>query len=153
MDRREFLAAAGTLGVGGLAGCTAMGSDTQGDISMRSVAYYPTRYETTVGSEVVWYNVSSAAHTVTAYEENVPAEADYFASGGYESEGAAREAWRADFGGAINSGETWSYTFEVPGTYQYFCVPHEQGGMIGTVVVTESGAGGGETGTDPASNG
>ncbi|MGM0590770.1 MAG: plastocyanin/azurin family copper-binding protein, partial [Halobacteriota archaeon] len=24
---------------------------------------------------------------------------------------------------------------EVPGEYQYFCIPHEQGGMLGTIVV------------------
>jgi plastocyanin len=28
------------------------------------------------------------------------------------------------------------HTFDVPGTYQYFCIPHEMAGMTGTVVVT-----------------
>src|SRR3712207_9318172 len=31
------------------------------------------------------------------------------------------------------SGGTFSFTFEEPGTYDYFCVPHESLGMIGTV--------------------
>ncbi len=31
---------------------------------------------------------------------------------------------------------TYSYTFEEPGTYEYFCGPHEEMGMVGTVTVT-----------------
>jgi plastocyanin len=30
---------------------------------------------------------------------------------------------------------TWQYTFKVPGTYKYTCVPHEKDGMNGEVVV------------------
>jgi plastocyanin len=30
---------------------------------------------------------------------------------------------------------TWDYTFKVPGTYKYTCVPHEKDGMNGEVVV------------------
>jgi plastocyanin len=30
---------------------------------------------------------------------------------------------------------TWDYTFKVPGTYKYTCVPHEKDGMNGVVVV------------------
>ena len=29
-----------------------------------------------------------------------------------------------------------SYTFEEPGTYSYFCGPHEDQGMVGTVTVS-----------------
>jgi hypothetical protein len=31
------------------------------------------------------------------------------------------------------SGGTFSFTFEEPGTYDYFCIPHESMGMIGSV--------------------
>jgi hypothetical protein len=31
---------------------------------------------------------------------------------------------------------TFSFTFEEPGTYDYFCIPHESMGMIGSVTVT-----------------
>jgi plastocyanin len=37
----------------------------------------------------------------------------------------------------VNGGGTWSYTFEVPGEYVYFCQPHEALGMVGKVTVTE----------------
>jgi hypothetical protein len=38
------------------------------------------------------------------------------------------------------SGGTFSFTFEEPGTYDYFCIPHESLGMIGSVTVTGSTA-------------
>jgi plastocyanin len=34
------------------------------------------------------------------------------------------------------SGGTFSFTFEEPGTYDYFCIPHEDLGMVGSVTVT-----------------
>ena len=37
--------------------------------------------------------------------------------------------------GNIDAGGSYSYTFNVPGTYQYVCLPHELAGMIGVVVV------------------
>ena len=37
---------------------------------------------------------------------------------------------------AGGSGATSSFTFEEPGTYDYYCIPHESQGMVGTVTVT-----------------
>lgn len=34
-------------------------------------------------------------------------------------------------------GDKWSYTFTVPGTYQFHCHPHQAAGMTGTLVVGE----------------
>jgi plastocyanin len=34
------------------------------------------------------------------------------------------------------SGQSFSFTFDEPGTYDYFCIPHEDLGMVGTVTVT-----------------
>jgi plastocyanin len=82
---------------------------------------------------VTWENESGAPHTASAYEESLPEGAAYFASGGYESEQAVRHSTSAR--GFLERGETYQYTFEVPGTYRYFCLPHEENGMIGTVVV------------------
>lgn len=139
MERRAFLAAASASAVSGLAGCSALGSNSDGsaDVSMRAVVFDPEEYTVEVGDEVVWDNPSTRAHTVTAYEDAIPSEADYFASGGFDGEAAAREAWEDDFGGAVRNGETYSHTFEVPGRYEYVCIPHEQGGMVGTIVVEE----------------
>ncbi len=41
---------------------------------------------------------------------------------------------------AGGSGGSFSYTFEEPGTYEYYCIPHEDLGMVGTVTVTEDAA-------------
>lgn len=34
-----------------------------------------------------------------------------------------------------HEGEKWSYTFNISGTYQYHCHPHEKAGMKGTLIV------------------
>jgi len=46
----------------------------------------------------------------------------------------------------MDSGFEYSHTFEVEGTYEYFCRPHLQNGMEGTIEVAE-GAGGDGGGT------
>jgi plastocyanin len=137
MNRRRFLAAVGTAATASLAGCSSVGGEQTGDVQMRAVSFSPAEYTVAAGDEVVWHNPSSRSHTVTAYANSIPDGAEYFASGGYDSERAAREAWRDDFSGAVTSGETYSHTFEVAGTYEYVCIPHEQGGMVGRVVVEE----------------
>ena len=35
----------------------------------------------------------------------------------------------------VSPGNDYSHTFTVPGTYKYFCIPHEAVGMVRTVVV------------------
>jgi plastocyanin len=85
------------------------------------------------GQQVTWVNESGFPHTASAYGEGIPDEASYFASGGYESEQAVRQSTSAK--GFLERGETYSYTFDVTGTYQYFCLPHEESGMVGRVIV------------------
>jgi plastocyanin len=139
MRRRRVLATFGAGFVAASAGCAAVGSSgdtTEGDVGMTSEAFVPASITVRVGDEVVWYNNSARAHSVTAYESGIPEGADYWASGGYDSEDAAREAWDG-LNGALESNETYSHRFETPGEYSYFCIPHERAGMIGTVIVEE----------------
>ena len=140
MDRRTFLA--GATGVAaGLAGCSSVlgGGSVPEDynVGMSSSRFLPASLEVSVGTTVIWANTGARAHTVTAYEDRIPEEADFFASGGFDSEEAARQAWFDGADGAIYSYETFEHTFEVPGRYTYFCIPHESGGMVGTVTVVE----------------
>lgn len=137
MKRRAFLAVLGTPAVVGLTGCLGSGRPAEYDIGMSANAFLPEEFETRVGETVVWANTGSRNHSVTAYEGAIPQEAAYFASGGFESEGAARDAWFDRAGGAIKSNEVYEHTFEVPGEYPYFCIPHEPTGMVGTIVVRE----------------
>ena len=139
MDRRSYLVAAGTLTVGGLAGCIGSGqSSGDYDVGMSTRDFQPAVVEVPPGTTVTWQNTSGTGHTVTAYENGIPADADYFASGEFASEGAATSAWRRGGGGGIYAGETYEHTFEIEGEYNYYCVPHEAAGMKGRVVVTES---------------
>ena len=141
MNRRAYLAATGTAVAAGLAGCTGLLSDDAAhgdyDIGMSANAFLPSDYEVTVGETVVWQNTSSRGHTVTAYEGEIPDDAEYFATGGFESQAEAEDAWRDGTDGNMDRGDTFEYTFEVPGEYHYYCIPHEPQGMVGTVVVTE----------------
>ncbi len=52
--------------------------------------------------------------------------------GGTHSSTSVDGLWDSGVGGA---GTTVSYTFTQPGTYQYFCIPHREVGMVGTVTV------------------
>ncbi|ELZ91421.1 halocyanin hcpH [Haloferax mucosum ATCC BAA-1512] len=134
--RRRFLAATGTAVTASLAGCsTSLAADGDFDIGMTAVAFDPPTLTVEVGDEVVWRNTSSRGHTVTAYESVLPEEAEFFASGGFEDEETARNAYSNSLGGLIEGGEDYSYTFEVAGEYEYLCIPHEQQGMVGTIIV------------------
>lgn len=80
------------------------------------------------GTTVTFVNDSDEAHTVTAYD-GVPV---YFSSGGFESEEEARDNLSE---GLIGQEGTFEVTFDEPGTYRYFCIPHEQQGMKATIEV------------------
>jgi len=136
-SRRAFLAAAGTTATAGLAGCLGLFEPDDYDIGMTASAFAPETLTVPAGTTVVWKNTSVRAHTVTAYEGTLPEEAVFFATGGYETEAAAREAWQHSGEGVIETNETFEHTFEIPGEYGYVCLPHETGGMVGTIEVSE----------------
>lgn len=139
VDRRTFLATTGALASGltaGLAGCLGSGAGSEAhDIGMSSSDFLPAEHQVAPGTTVVWRNTSTRAHTVTAYENTLPNGATYFASGGYESETQARDAWYESGGGAIYAGERFTHTFEQPGRYPYVCIPHESSNMAGVILV------------------
>lgn len=143
MERRAYLAGLAGTATAGLSGCVGLlGSTNDGctgdcDVGMSARDFRPETVETTVGETVVWKNTSSKGHTVTAYGSELPEGAAYFASGGYESEDAARSGFTNSFGGRIDPGQTYEHTFEVAGEFPYFCIPHEPQNMVGAVVVEE----------------
>ncbi|WP_435115845.1 cupredoxin domain-containing protein [Halolamina sp. C58] len=139
MDRRRYLVAAGAAAAASLGGCLGLTRDenTEFDVGMRPTSFDPPTITVARGETVVWENTGTRDHTVTAYEASLPDGAAFFASGGYESEAAAREAWTNSTGGGLSNGDQFSYTFEIPGEYDYFCIPHESGGMVGRVVVED----------------
>lgn len=81
------------------------------DIAIVNFAYEPEPYTTTAGSTVWWVNTGSASHTVNS---------DEFGEGFTGS-------------GIIRTDKGFSYTFDTPGEYKYFCNNHP--GMEGTIIV------------------
>jgi plastocyanin len=79
----------------------------------------------TKGATVTWTNASTMPHSVT----DDPAKAANKADAQLPS-GAA--AWDS---GILQPAGTFSHTFDVAGTYKYFCVPHESLGMVATITV------------------
>lgn len=151
MQRRRFLARAGgaatvastiplsgCLGsLGGGPGNGEDGGEDAYDVGMTATTFRPQEVTVAVGETVTWRNTSARTHTVTAYEDAIPEAAEYFATGGYDDEETAREEWWRDRGGALENADEFTHTFEIPGRYDYVCIPHEQGGMIGAVIVEE----------------
>ncbi len=133
-DRRAVLRlSAATLATISIAGClSGQASPTQTVTMPDNLTFDPETATIQTGGTVAWANESGIDHTVTAYEDEIPDEAAYFASGGFESERAARNRVNE---GLIAPGETYEHTFDQPGTYGYFCIPHESSGMVGTVRV------------------
>lgn len=149
MNRRLFLrelGVQGTLVVGiSLAGCIGLGASgadsesVDGKLVVMTDAnrFEPETVTISVGETVVWRNTGYSPHTVTAYEDEIPGGSTYFASGGFTSESAARNG--ASTGdGVVDGGDEYEHTFDMPGTYTYFCIPHEQAEMTGVITVEET---------------
>ena len=137
MERRAFLRAAIPTAAVGLAGCIGSGETPEYDVGMGAVVFRPETLRVEPDTTVTWLNTNKQGHSVTAYEDALPDGADYFASGGFDSESAARESWGNSSGGTMFEGDSYEHTFEVTGEYPYFCIPHESSGMVGSVVVSE----------------
>ncbi len=80
------------------------------------------------GQTVRWV-VQSNVHTTTAY---APQNGDHSLR---IPEGAA--PWNSGF--LVNPGDHFDVTFRVEGVYDYFCLPHEESGMVGRLVVGQPG--------------
>jgi plastocyanin len=137
MDRRTVLRLSGVTLAGSIAGCGGSTSEptaTETDLTVEmtdDLAFEPTDLAVSVGDTVTWETTGSVPHSVTAYGTQLPEGAAYFASGGFDSAAAAREGYPE---GSVESGESYSHTFETSGEFPYFCIPHESS-MRGTVVV------------------
>jgi plastocyanin len=117
-----------------LLGLIVLGScsgDSSG-ISMKDQIFTPESFQVKAGNAVTFTNDSGQAHTVTAVQDGLPEGAEYFASGGFSSESEARDDVGA---GLIDPGESFEVTLTEPGTYRFVCLPHENLGMRGTIVV------------------
>lgn len=81
-------------------------------VNIQNYMFEPMAITVKAGSTVTWTNQDSVHHTVTA---DTPSD-------------------NAPNGPLIGQGETYSFTFNKPGTYDFHCMPHAN--MHGTVIVT-----------------
>src|SRR5215218_4649581 len=94
-------------------------------VSIKNFAFNPPNTTVAPGTTVTWVNNDQTAHTATANN----------GAGVFDS-------------GELQPGESYSFTFDKPGTYAYHCEIHPD--MTGTVTV--SGASGSASGSASASS-
>jgi plastocyanin len=80
-------------------------------VAVQAFVYDSAEITVPVGTTVTWTNNDPVAHTVTD----------------------VNQTWDS---GLFDQGVTFSKTFDAPGVYDYYCIPHPM--MIGKVVVTGS---------------
>jgi len=81
-----------------------------------SMTFSPDNVQIQPGTTVIWRNDDNTPHTVTSGKGmNDTSKGKIFDSG------------------PIAAGKTFSYKFDIAGSYDYFCIPHPT--MIGTVTV------------------
>jgi plastocyanin len=85
-------------------------------VNILNGAYSPSTITVQAGTTVRWTNSDPYPHTVTS-TDNPP---------------------RFD-SGTLNQGQSWQYTFNTPGTYEYYCTLHGRF-MVGYVVVVPAGS-------------
>jgi plastocyanin len=90
--------------------------------------FEPAHVTVDVGQTVEWRSAARHEHTVTANPELAANAAHVVLPEGAEP----------FHSGEIAPGSRYSYTFTVPGIYYYVCLPHEEMGMVGIVVVRSS---------------
>lgn len=86
-------------------------------VSASGTSFSPANITIEAGDAVKWS--STGTHTVTS------------------GTGSSAPNVGVLFDQSLPSGQTFTFTFTTPGTYPYFCRPHEGLGMKGTVTVTE----------------
>ncbi|HKL18405.1 MAG TPA: plastocyanin/azurin family copper-binding protein [Halalkalibaculum sp.] len=90
-----------------------------------TMKFTPDTVRINTGETVLWKNTSLLAHSVTG---------DPSVSSIQGSAKLPKSAEAFD-SGMMDPKENFRHTFKVPGTYQYFCIPHEGAKMYGWVIV------------------
>ena len=104
-----------------------MGSDSLGS----RVWFDPVGLLVAPGTTVRWV-LEANVHSATAYHPTNGSWAPRIPAGA--------EPW--DSGILTEPGQTFERRLDVPGVYDYYCIPHEMAGMVGRIVVTPAGESG-----------
>ena len=117
--RRQFLGLLGTSATA-TAGLTQTATAQQTPVVKMGNNYFDPIGLFIEPGTTVRFEIAAGAHSATTYDERIPSEASPFDSG-------------------IISQGSFEYTFEKPGTYDYYCIPHKSLGRVGRIVVGQSG--------------
>lgn len=125
--RAEIGLQGGTLGVNGNASQNQQQQrgPVATTVNMAEDSYIPRMVTIRAGETVEWKNTSSKPHTVTIDPDKATNRGDV---------NLPPNAPKVD-SGYVPVGGAYRYTFQVPGTYKYFCTLDEGDGMVGEVVV------------------
>ncbi|PSP68037.1 copper-binding protein [Halobacteriales archaeon QS_1_69_70] len=120
-SRRQVLGllGAGAIGSTGISKTANAQEQETPVVSMGNTDFDPIGLHVEPGT-TVRFEIEAGSHSATAYEGRIPAAGTPFDSG-------------------VHSQGRFEHTFEVPGTYDYYCIPHESMGMVGRIVVGEPG--------------
>lgn len=119
--------AAGIAGIGGYVGIRTLQDGPRPAATVKMTSEYGSHdsfYRPQIpwieeGGTVTWHN-ERGVHNATAYHPENDRPLRIPETG---------EPWRSPIG------EDYTHTFDEEGVYDYFCEPHEQLGMVGTVIV------------------
>ena len=129
VTRRTFLAAGG-LTLAGLSAPTVLRAARPVEIQMRATArgeevwFDPIGVWVAPGQTVRWV-LHHDVHTTTAYHPRNDHHSQRIPEGA--------EPWHSGF--LVEPGAHFDVTLTVEGVYDYYCLPHEQAGMVGRIVV------------------
>jgi len=88
--------------------------------------FVPATVTIKAGQSVKWVNDDAATHTVTTDPSQVANEDDVQIPSGAKPFNS----------NSVDKGKSFEQKFDIPGTYQYACAPHEGDKMVGKVIVT-----------------
>jgi plastocyanin len=91
------------------------------EVTMTASSFAPGTLTVQTGTTVTWINTSNEVHTVTSGSDGE--HDDLFNSGN------------------MNPDDEFEFTFEDEGTFPYFCIPHLNMGMTGTIIVSDDANG------------
>lgn len=145
MNRRGFLA---SVAITGTAGCLSRGSptDTPQNRSVEDLrdladalviittepVFDPGEVEIEVGQTVAWKNTDTTGHSITADEDTIPRQSEFFSSGGFSRETIASILY--PIMGEIPPFGSFVHTFEESGRYEYYSL-NPRYNIRGAVVV------------------
>jgi len=118
MTRRQFALLAGLLFGWSAAAAAATEKLAVVHVIIHDHAFQPRVIHVKVGQQIVWINTDQDPHTVTSGANNM-------------DDGR----WKSS--PLIADGQTFTLRLTRPGTYPYFCKPHEfEESMHGTIIVS-----------------